>query len=80
MYSLLIFSIVIICNNLTLFGCFADAVFGCALEDQFDTTNSPAPPVVVKCVQELEERAAQLSEYQRLDQVIYKSYLPIWNS
>ena len=42
---------------------FVDAVFGCALEDQFDTGDNLAPPVVVRCVQELEERAGQQSEY-----------------
>ena len=42
---------------------FVDAVFGCALEDQFDPGDTSAPPVVVKCVHELEERAAQQSEY-----------------
>ena len=41
---------------------FIDAVFGCALEDQFDPGDNLAPPVVVRCVQELEERAGQQSE------------------
>ena len=44
---------------------FTDAVFGWALEDQFSPTGATAPPVLVKCVQELEDRATQMGESLR---------------
>ena len=49
-------------------------IFGSALEDQFNPTDSAAPPIVVKCVQELEERAGKLGmlkkKYCRLKRTV----------
>ncbi len=42
---------------MTMFCLLKAAVFGAELEEQFVPAMLPAPPVVVKCTQELEARA-----------------------